>query len=50
MKVEFLVNTEINDGRQIFISAAEFVKAKKDEEEFNTLRNFLHYNRLSFQF
>lgn len=28
MKVEFLVNTEINDGRQIFISAVEFLKAK----------------------
>lgn len=36
MKVEFLVNTEINDGRQLFISATEFFKAKNDEEEFNS--------------
>lgn len=36
MKVEFLVNTDINDGRQIFIQEAEFRKAKNDEEEFNS--------------
>ena len=36
MKVEFLVNTEINDGRQIFIQEAEFRKAKNDDEEFNS--------------
>ena len=36
MKVEFLVNTEINDGRQIFIQEAEFKKAKNNEEEFNS--------------
>lgn len=36
MKVEFLVNTDINDGRQIFIQEAEFKKAKKDEEEYNS--------------
>lgn len=36
MKVEFLVNTDINDGRQIFIQEAEFKKAKNDEEEFNS--------------
>lgn len=42
MKVEFLANTEINDGRQIFISAAEFVKAKKDEEEFNSFAFATH--------
>lgn len=36
MKVEFLVNTEINDGRQIFIQEAEFRKAKNNEEEFNS--------------
>lgn len=36
MKVEFLVNTEINDSRQIFIQEAEFRKAKNDEEEFNS--------------
>lgn len=28
MKVEFLVNTEINDGRQLFISATDSFKAK----------------------
>ena len=33
MKVEFLVNTDIGDGRQIFIAASEFNKAAKDEEE-----------------
>ena len=36
MKVEFLVNTDINDGRQIFIQEAEFKKAKNDDEEFNS--------------
>lgn len=36
MKVEFLVNTEINDGRQIFIQEPEFRKAKNNEEEFNS--------------
>ena len=36
MKVEFLVNTDINDGRQIFIKEAEFRKAKNDDEEFNS--------------
>ncbi|SEA44657.1 hypothetical protein SAMN04515656_110101 [Eubacterium aggregans] len=36
MKVEFLVNTDINDGRQIFIQEAEFKKAKDNEEEFNS--------------
>lgn len=36
MKVEFLVNTDINDGRQIFIQEAEFRKAKNKEEEFNS--------------
>lgn len=36
MKVEFLVNTEINDGHQIFIQEAEFRKAKNNEEEFNS--------------
>lgn len=29
MKVEFLTDTEINDGRQIFVEASEFMKAKK---------------------
>lgn len=32
MKVEFLVNTEISDGRQIFISESEFKKAEKNDE------------------
>jgi len=36
MKVEFLVNTEIGDGRQIFIDASEFFKAQKNEDEFNS--------------
>ena len=36
MKVEFLVNADINDGRQIFIQESEFRKAKNDEEEFNS--------------
>lgn len=42
MKVEFLVNTEINDGRQIFISEAEFKKAGKDEDEFNSFAFATH--------
>ena len=42
MKVEFLVNTEINDGRQLFISATEFFKAKNDEEEFNSFAFATH--------
>ena len=36
MKIEFLVNTEINDGHQIFIQEAEFRKAKNNEDEFNS--------------
>ena len=36
MKVEFLVNTDIGDGRQIFIHASEFNKAANDEDEFNS--------------
>lgn len=36
MKVEFLVNTDINDGCQIFIQEAEFRKAKNNQEEFNS--------------
>lgn len=35
MKVEFMVNTGINDGRQIFIQESEFKKAKNNEEEYN---------------
>ena len=36
MKVEFIVNADINDGRQIFIQESEFRKAKNNEEEYNT--------------
>lgn len=36
MKVEFLVNTALGDGRQIFISASEFIKAEKNEDEYNS--------------
>lgn len=36
MKVEFLVNQGVNDGRQIFIQEAEFKKAKNNEEEYNS--------------
>ena len=34
MKVEFLVNTGLNDGRQILIQESEFRKAKDNEDEF----------------
>lgn len=36
MKVEFLVNKCINDGRQIFIEESEFKKAKNNEDEYNS--------------
>ena len=36
MKVEFIVNADINDGRQIFIQESEFRKAKNNEEEYNS--------------
>ncbi len=36
MKVEFLVNESLNDGRQIFIQESEFKKAKNNEDEFNS--------------
>lgn len=36
MKVEFLVNEDINDGYQIFIQEAEFKKAKNNEDEYNS--------------
>ena len=36
MKVEFIVNTDINDGHQIFIQESEFRKAKNNEEEYNS--------------
>ena len=42
MKVEFLINTEINDGRQIFIEASEFIKAQKDDEEFDSFAFATH--------
>lgn len=42
MKVEFLVNTEINDGRQLFINDTEFKKAIKDEDEFNSFAFATH--------
>lgn len=42
MKVEFLVNEDINDGRQIFIQESEFKKAQKDEEEFNSFAFATH--------
>lgn len=36
MRVEFIVNAEINDGRQIFIQESEFKKAENSDEEFNS--------------
>lgn len=36
MKVEFLMETELNDGRQIFIQESEFRKAQKNEEEYES--------------
>jgi|CZCA01.1.fsa_nt_gi hypothetical protein len=36
MNVEFLVNQELNDGRQLFITEKEFKKAAKNEDEFNS--------------
>ena len=36
MNVEFIVNADINDGRQIFIEESEFRKAKNNEEEYNS--------------
>lgn len=34
MKVEFIVDADINDGRQIFIQESEFKKAKNNDEEY----------------
>jgi len=42
VRVEFLVNTQINDGRQIFIQESEFKKAKNDDEEFNSFAFATH--------
>ena len=36
MKVEFLVNTRINDGRQILIQESELRKAQNDNEEYDS--------------
>ena len=42
MKVEFLVNTGIGDGRQLCITATEFNKAIKNDEEFNSFAFATH--------
>lgn len=42
MKIEFLVNQDINDGRQLFIQESEFKKAQKDEDEFNSFAFATH--------
>lgn len=47
MRVEFLTNTEINDGWQIFIEVSKFMRAKKDDEEFNSFA-FTIYALFSF--
>lgn len=36
MKVEFLVNTRINDGKQILIQESELRKAQNNNEEHNS--------------
>ena len=36
MKVEFLINEELNDGNQILISESEFKKAKDNKDEFES--------------
>lgn len=36
MKVEFLIGTGINDGRQILIQESEFKKAKTSPEEYDS--------------
>ena len=36
MKVEFLMETEFGDGRQIFIQESEFKKAKNNDEEYGS--------------
>lgn len=47
MKVEFIVNTDINDGCQIFIEESEFRKAKNNKEEYN---NFAFATNCLFAF
>lgn len=42
MKVEFLVNEELNDGRQLFILESEFKKADNDEDEYNSFAFATH--------
>lgn len=42
MKVQFIVNTGINDGRQIFIQESEFKKAKNNDEEYNSFAFATH--------
>jgi predicted Rossmann fold nucleotide-binding protein DprA/Smf involved in DNA uptake len=42
MKIEFLVNQDINDGKQIFIQESEFKKALNDEDEFNNFAFATH--------
>lgn len=42
MKVEFLINEELNDGRQILITESEFRKAKNNEDEFNSFAFATH--------
>ncbi len=42
MKVEFLTNTDTEDGRQVFIPASEFLKAEKDDSEFESFAFATH--------
>lgn len=37
MKVELLVNQQLgSDGRQLFIEGSEFIKAKKNDDEYDS--------------
>lgn len=42
MKIEFLVNQSINDGRQILIQESEFKKAKDNDDEYNNFAFATH--------
>lgn len=42
MKVEFLINEELNDGRQILIAESEFKKAKNNDEEYDSFAFATH--------
>lgn len=42
MKVEFLVNEELNDGRQIVITEFEFKKSKNDDSKFDSFAFAIH--------